>query len=109
MTLQLRVSKTPRRARFVRLLLNCVILVPAVTISCTNEPTLPSTSDPLDAQLVRFTAMLTMRDITASEEFYAQRLGFRVTEGMEGMRFLERKGATRTWLPRVRRLRTSLM
>jgi len=90
MTLQ-PVSKT---AHYVGLLLTCIVLVPAVTISCNKREAAPSASDPLDAQIVRFTAMLTVRDISSSEQFYTQRLGFRVTEGMEGMRLLERKGGT---------------
>lgn len=87
---------TPKTVRphYVGLLLTCIVLVPAVTISCTNRAPVPATSDPLDAQLVRFTAMLTVRDISSSEQFYTQRLGFRVSEGMEGMRLLERKGVT---------------
>ena len=94
MILQLKNPSLPGHARLIRLLLNCIVLVPAVTISCAKKPTMSHTSDPLDAQLVRFSAMLTVRDIHASEAFYTQRLGFRVTEGMEGMRFLERKGVT---------------
>jgi catechol 2,3-dioxygenase-like lactoylglutathione lyase family enzyme len=49
-------------------------------------------SDPLDAQLQRFSTMLTVRNLSASEEFYVRYLGFRVSERQEGLRLLERPG-----------------
>ncbi len=48
--------------------------------------------NPLDAQLVRFSTMLTVRNLSVSETYYVRHFGFKLTESMEGLRFLERPG-----------------
>ena len=52
------------------------------------------TEDPLDSQLVDFTTMLVVRDLSASEQFYAGHFGFAVTERLESLRRLERPGVS---------------
>lgn len=49
---------------------------------------------PLDAQQVGFSTMLVVLDLSVSERFYADRLGFVVTERLASLRRLERPGAT---------------
>ena len=51
-------------------------------------------ANPLDQQLVGFSTMLTVRDLSASEAFYARYFGFRVTERIEHLRRLERPGVS---------------
>lgn len=50
--------------------------------------------DPLDSQLVDFSTMLVVRDLSASEQFYAGHFGFAVTERLESLRRLERPGVS---------------
>ena len=52
------------------------------------------TEDPLDSQLVGFSTMLVVRDLTASEQFYARHFGFHVTEHLASLRRLERRGVS---------------
>jgi len=49
---------------------------------------------PLDGQLLGFSTMLTVRDVSASEAFYTRHFGFRVTERLETLCRLERPGVS---------------
>lgn len=51
-------------------------------------------SHPLDSREIRFSTMLTVRDLSTSEHYCVHYLGFRVTEHIDGLRLLERPGAT---------------
>jgi catechol 2,3-dioxygenase-like lactoylglutathione lyase family enzyme len=48
----------------------------------------------LDQQLVQFSTMLAVRDLSRSEQFYVRNFGFRVTESLEGLRRLQRSGVS---------------
>ena len=50
--------------------------------------------NPLDSQLVVFSTMLVVRDLSISEQFYVRHFGFVVTERFESLRRLERHGAS---------------
>jgi catechol 2,3-dioxygenase-like lactoylglutathione lyase family enzyme len=71
-------------------------IVAAGLISCASPIGRPmeNSSHPLDSQLVGFSTMLVVRDLTVSERFYVDHLGFDVTERLDSLRRLERSGAT---------------
>lgn len=69
-----------------------VLLGFACTSAGAPEKNMPNVLNPFDAQLVRFSTMLTVRDLSASEAFYLRYFGFKVTENIEGLRLLERPG-----------------
>ena len=48
----------------------------------------------LDEQFVQFSTMLTVRDLSRSEEFYTRIFGLRVTESLKHLRRLERPGVS---------------
>ena len=47
---------------------------------------------PLDDQFVRFSTMLAVRNLPASESYYVNYFGFRVTERLKSLLLLERPG-----------------
>lgn len=68
----------------------CLLLALASTLVAADEKSVSNAPHPLDKQFVRFSTMLTVRDLSASESYYVRYFGFRVTERLEGLRLLER-------------------
>ncbi len=75
-----------------QMIFGCLLFALACTATAAEEKTMFDVPHPLDAQLVRFSTMLTVRDLPASEAFYLRYFGFKVTENIEGLRLLERPG-----------------
>jgi len=80
--------------RTLRMTLAGAMLIVLACTTAAQEKSMPQTSHPLDKQFVRFSTMLTVRDLIASQDYYVKYFGFRVTESSDGLRLLERPGVT---------------
>lgn len=86
----------PHHPPRMQMIFGCLLLALASPSAAAGEESMSNVPNPLGAQLVRFSTMLTVRDLAASEAYYVRYFGFRVTERLEGLRLLERPGVRAT-------------
>ncbi len=70
-----------------QIIVACIIFALAWTSPAAEEMTMSDVPNPLDAQLVRFSTMLTVRNLSVSETYYVRHFGFKVTESMKACVF----------------------